>query len=97
MLKIRFLIQPWNDFLILSTDVPSPSGIPPTYRLDTFIALLSAEGTNFISTGFVSSIWTVITLKGQRRKEKLLNIMKHISDHFNIEFHKFILNDLSSY
>ena len=63
MLKTRFRIQPWNELLILSMGVPSPSGMPPTYRLDTFIVLLSADGPNFISTGVVSSTWTVTTLK----------------------------------
>lgn len=63
MSKIRFLIQPWNDLLIWSTAAPSPSGTPPMYRLDTLIVMLSAKGPKFISTGFVSSSWTVIILK----------------------------------
>lgn len=67
-LKIRSLIQPWNDLLVVSSDVPSPSGIPPMYRLDIFIVLLSTNGPNFISTGLFSSNWTVIILKVQQRK-----------------------------
>lgn len=63
-------MQPWNEPLILSAAGPSPRGVPPTYSLDTFIVLLSADGPNFISTGVVSSNWTERILKGKRRKVK---------------------------
>lgn len=71
--KTRFLIQPWNEVLILSIGVLLSAGRPPTYRLAISIVLPSAEGPNFISTGLPSSSCMVITLPDQKRKTNFLS------------------------